>query len=205
MIAIVDYGLGNIKAFYNLYKRLDIDTYFARTEAELSKASKIILPGVGAFDHAMDKLNSSGLRDKLDQLVTVHSVPVLGICVGMQMMSNRSDEGVGDGLAWIPGNVLKFNRPESEYKKYPLPHMGWNNLSIKSDSPLVQGLDVDPKFYFLHSYYFKCTENAREIASADYCQNFSAIVSNENAFGIQCHPEKSHHNGVTLLKNFAEM
>ncbi|MFV3410574.1 imidazole glycerol phosphate synthase subunit HisH [Bdellovibrio bacteriovorus] len=204
MIAIVDYGLGNIKAFSNIYKRLDVPHFFASDAEGLSKASKIILPGVGAFDYAMEKLNASGLRSTLDSLVLEKKVPVLGICVGMQMMGNSSEEGQLPGLGWIPGTVKRLHGSGgAEFKSYPLPHMGWNNLKTEVSDPLFEGFDHDPKFYFLHSYFFDCKDSSHIIASAEYGQRFACIIRRDNIYGVQCHPEKSHHNGVALLKSFA--
>lgn len=206
MIAIIDYGLGNIKAFSNVYKRLNIPHIFANTQEQLRSASKIILPGVGAFDHAMIMLNQSGMRDALDNLVLEKKVPVLGICVGMQMMANSSEEGVLEGLGWIPGTVKRFSYPNPELAlNHPLPHMGWNNLVIEKDNPLFLDLDNDPRFYFLHSYFFECEKEVHSIAAAEYGIKYSCIVRNDNIYGVQCHPEKSHHNGVSLLKNFANL
>ncbi|WP_412971516.1 imidazole glycerol phosphate synthase subunit HisH [Glaciecola sp. MF2-115] len=204
MIAIVDYGLGNIKAFSNVYKKLNIDCVYADTPEQLQRATKIILPGVGAFDYAMETLNSSGLRETLDDMVLNQKVPVVGICVGMQMMANSSDEGSLKGLGWIPGTVKKFDFLENE-NPLPLPHMGWNNLVLDVEDPLFKGLEADPRFYYLHSYYFKCKNQENSIASAKYGLDFSCIVRRENIYGIQCHPEKSHHNGSTILKNFSEL
>lgn len=206
MISIVDYGLGNIRAFSNVYKRLNIAHCFASNPEQLLHSEKIILPGVGAFDHAMRKLNSSGLRDTLDELVLARKVPVLGICVGMQMMSDSSEEGVSEGLGWIKGTVRRFNYfNDQSSNKYPLPHMGWNNISSVKDSSLIYNLDEQKRFYFLHSYYFECYDQQNIIATANYGFDYSCVVNKENVYGIQCHPEKSHHNGVTLLKNFAEL
>jgi glutamine amidotransferase len=206
MIAIVDYGLGNIKAFANVYKKLNIDCYYARTAEDLLRASKIILPGVGAFDHAMSMLNKSGLRETLDLLVKERQIPVLGICVGMQMMAESSDEGILDGLGWIKGTVRKFNHSKlPNNSQFPLPHMGWNTVDINMVDPLFKDFKSLPEFYYLHSYYFECTDNNSNIGKSDYGIEFSCIVKNENVYGIQCHPEKSHHNGVRILKNFAEL
>jgi len=206
MITIVDYGLGNIKAFSNVYKRLNIPCRFASTNEQLQEASKLILPGVGSFDHAMDKLNSSGLRGTLDHLVLKNRVPVIGICVGMQMMANESEEGNSRGLGWIDGKVKQFKYPnDKESRMFPLPHMGWNNISPACASPLIDNLDEHKRFYFLHSYYFECARKGDVIAHANYGFDYPCIIGHENIFGIQCHPEKSHHNGVSLLKNFADL
>ena len=198
MIGIVDYGLGNIKAFANIYKRLDVPFIFARNSEDLHKATHIILPGVGSFDFAMKKLNDSGMRAKLDELVLVDKKPVLGICVGMQIMAKSSEEGNADGLGWFDARVVKFNRRDD---KFPLPHMGWNNVEIKRKSNLFNGLDSEKRFYFLHSYHFDA-ECHDTIAVTNYSEKIGCILNSGNIYGIQCHPEKSHHNGVALLKNF---
>ena len=204
MIAIVDFGLGNIKAFANIYKRLDIPCYFADTADKLKQAEKIILPGVGAFDYAMTRLNDSGMRETLNQLVMSEGIPLLGVCVGMQIMGNSSEEGELEGLGWIPGKVKKITLAgEAQAEALPLPHMGWNNILIEKNDPLFAGLETDPRFYFLHSYYFDCANEDSSIASTEYGFKFSCIVKSGNMTGVQCHPEKSHGNGVMILKNFA--
>lgn len=206
MIAIIDYGLGNIKAFTNVYKRLNIAHVVAKNKEQLETATKIILPGVGAFDHAMNMLNQSGLRDTLNNLVLVEKIPVLGICVGMQIMANCSEEGSLDGLGWISGEVKRFLYPDAALAEAcPLPHMGWNNIIIEKSDLIFVGLDQDPRFYFLHSYYFECSNSQNSLAKANYGIEYSCIVKHENIYGVQCHPEKSHHNGVALLKNFANI
>ncbi len=206
MICIVDYGLGNIQAFANLYNKLNIEFMFAKTPSDLSKASKIILPGVGAFDYAIDKLNNSGLRETLDDLVLNKELPVIGICVGMQIMADVSDEGSAHGLGWIPGQVKHFKRNSlANENNFPLPHMGWNNLTLQVEHDLTKDFDKDKLFYFLHSYYFEAQDNRHVLATADYGFDYACIVGHKNIYGIQCHPEKSHHNGVTLLKNFASL
>lgn len=202
MIAIVDYGLGNIKAFSNVYNRLNIEYVLASTPETLREASHIILPGVGAFDHAMQMLNQSGLRDTLEELVLEKEIPVLGICVGMQMMASRSDEGQMEGLGWIPAEVRKF--PNS-HDDYPLPHMGWNSISLTGEYSLTNNLTDDRLFHFLHSYYMDCKDKSHILAFTNYGSDFSCIVQNNNIYGIQCHPEKSHKNGIAILKNFSEV
>jgi glutamine amidotransferase len=206
MITIIDYGLGNIKAFGNIYNKLNIPFIYANKPEQLNQATKIILPGVGAFDHAMTLLNKSGMREKLDELVLEKNVPVIGICVGMQMMACSSDEGKLPGLGWIKGTVKKFNLNNTQTcNQYPLPHMGWNILNVQSDLPLLKNLGDTPRFYFLHSYYFECADAGSSIATADYDSTFTCSINSGNAYGIQCHPEKSHQAGIQLLKNFAEL
>ena len=201
MITLVDYGLGNIQAFANIYKSLGIPCLIARDAEQLSRASRLILPGVGAFDWAMQRLDASGLRPVLDDLVLIQQVPVLGICVGMQMMANRSEEGHRPGLGWIPGEVKLFDERLLS-SKIRLPHMGWNDLAPKAH-PLFANIP-DPRFYFLHSYYFLPVSAEQILAEADYGQRFAAAVCREQLIGVQFHPEKSHHWGTQLLKNFAE-
>ena len=204
MISIVDYGLGNISAFFNIYKRLNIEVSVVSSVEKLQSAERIILPGVGSFDWAMRKLNESGMREQLDFLVLDKQVPVLGVCVGMQMMAERSDEGDLLGLDWLDGDVKRFD--ESSFtQKIDLPHMGWNGVMPVIDHPLFSGLEEEARFYFLHSYYFSEKERSQVLAETDYSGLFSASVYRNNILGVQFHPEKSHHWGVRLLKNFAEL
>lgn len=203
MITIIDYGLGNIQAFVNVYKRLHIPVTVARSAQELLGASKLILPGVGAFDHAMGRLNASGMRETLDELVLV-KVPVVGICVGMQILADSSDEGSLPGLGWVPGRVRHF-RSVPGLERLALPHMGWNDVEPLHLNPLFKGLEEDARFYFLHSFYFECSQESHASARASYGLDFSCAVAVDNVYGVQFHPEKSHHFGVGLLKNFAEL
>jgi imidazole glycerol-phosphate synthase subunit HisH len=203
MVTLVNYGLGNIQAFVNIYKRLNIPVQVAQCVAELIGAEKIILPGVGAFDWAMSRLEATGMRACLDDLVLNQQCPVLGICVGMQMMAQRSDEGALPGLGWIDAEVKRFDGFNSQHKTH-LPHMGWNDtLPLEKDS-LFKGLDA-PRFYFLHSYYFAPGDPAQVLATTNYHDLFSSAVRIRRIFGVQFHPEKSHGWGVQLLKNFAEL
>lgn len=204
MIRIIDYGVGNIQAFLNVYKRLGIPVERAREAGDLEDATHLILPGVGAFDHAMQMLDRSGMRTALERLVMQEARPVLGICVGMQMLAEGSDEGELPGLGWIPGRVRSFSsHPASA--SLPMPHMGWNQVEPAAAHPLFQGFEPEPRFYFLHSYYFECAEAADSAAKAQYGHSFSCIVSRGHIHGVQCHPEKSHHFGAMLLKNFASV
>lgn len=202
MISIVDYGLGNIRAFSNMYKRMNIEAMPVRTAAELKGATRIILPGVGAFDHAMTLLQASGMRETLDELALEKKVPVVGICVGMQILAEGSDEGELPGLGWIKGTVRHF-RSEPKAAGLPLPHMGWNDVTPSKAEGLYAGLGTDARFYFLHSFYFDTRSEADAAARASYGVDFACGVQHENIHGVQFHPEKSHHFGARLLKNFA--
>ena len=204
MIAIVNYGLGNIQAFANIYKRLNIPAEIATTSQQLRRAEKIVLPGVGAFDQAMTRLNESGLRDTLEYFVRNERMPVLGICVGMQIMANRSDEGELNGLGWIDGEVKKFDVSKFTQKTH-LPHMGWNDALPQNSDILFRNLSSDAMFYFLHSYYFAPYSQDHVLAVTDYNGLFASSVGFGNVFGVQFHPEKSHQWGIQLLKNFAEI
>jgi glutamine amidotransferase len=204
MIAIVDYGLGNIKAFANIYKQINVPFIIARTASDFNDATKIILPGVGAFDHAMQKFNASGMRGRVEELVLVQKRPLIGICVGMQILAAGSDEGNEKGLDWIHGFVRGLDASKIKFKTR-LPHMGWNDVHRRKESPLFQGMKDRNEFYFLHSNYFDCEDDSSVMATADYGSEFAAIINHENIFGIQCHPEKSHEVGVSILRNFAEL
>lgn len=205
MIAIIDYGVGNIKAFGNIYKNLNIPFKIAKCVQDLDGITKIILPGVGAFDHAMMSLQHSGMRDRLDELVLEEKLPVIGICVGLQMLASSSEEGVLPGLDWIDGKVKKFDADKLT-ATMPLPHMGWNNINIVgTDNPLLKDLDQESRYYFLHSYYIECKNKEDVIAYSEYGEGFASIINHKNIYGIQPHPEKSHNNGITLLKNFGEL
>jgi imidazole glycerol-phosphate synthase subunit HisH len=204
VIHIIDYGLGNVQAFVNLYKKLGMETVRAKSESDLNGVSHLILPGVGAFDHAMQLFDASGMRGAVERLVRVDKVPVLGVCVGMQILANTSDEGVCDGLGWVGGSVSSFAGHKSS-ASLPMPHMGWNDVVPVAGSPLFKGFSGDTRFYFLHSYYFNCAESMHVAARSAYGFDFDCAVQNDNVFGVQFHPEKSHHWGAALLKNFAEL
>lgn len=204
MIKIVDYGLGNVQAFLNVYKRQNIPASISKTAADLLEASHIILPGVGSFDYAMKLLQESGMRETLDELVLSQGVPVLGICVGMQILGISSEEGQMRGLNWISGSIRKLKN-NTQHHNLRLPHMGWNDVELLGPSKLFAGLEKDARFYFLHSYYFDCDNQGYALAATDYGMQFTCAVNSGNIFGVQFHPEKSHQYGNLLLKNFAEV
>ena len=203
MIAIVNYGSGNIQAICNIYSRLGVPFVVASKPEEVCAADKIVLPGVGAFDQAMSELESSGLRAALDECVLGGARPILGICVGMQLLAQSSEEGLLPGLGWIAGRVRKFDRSRFTGPVH-LPHMGWNTVALIRENGLMRGIDLSRGLYFLHSYYFCCDEPADELARTDYGGEYACAVNRGNVYGVQFHPEKSHQAGIQLLKNFAE-
>jgi glutamine amidotransferase len=203
VIKIIDYGLGNVRAFQNVYKGLNIEVSVAKGADELQGASKVLLPGVGAFDHAMELLNRSGMRPALDKLVLDDRVPVLGICVGMQILARSSEEGRTPGLAWIQGEVRGFKSLRKD--NLFVPHMGWNDVHPRSDTKLFNQLGSEARFYFLHSYYFQCDRPEDIAAITNYGTEFSSAVNAGHIYGVQFHPEKSHRFGTQLLRNFAEL
>ena len=204
MIAILDYGSGNIQAIKNIFKRLNIECEFVCEPEQLKKASKIILPGVGAFDEAMQQLDKSGLRESIDYYVLEKKIPVLGVCVGMQIMAESSEEGELPGLGWFSAQVKKFDEAKLLHKP-KIPHMGWNTVHPVTEHPVFNNIDIEKGFYFLHSYYFECQDKADVLSLTTYGEEFTSSVNKANIFGFQFHPEKSHSNGVNLFKNFAEM
>lgn len=205
MNCVVDYGVGNIQAFLNMFKRIGVKAVRAHEPAMLLDAKRLILPGVGHFDHAMQKLNDSGLRSSLEQLVLEECIPILGVCVGMQMLARSSDEGILPGLNWIPGHVRAFEGNDQS-AALPMPHMGWNSLHPRpTANPLYKDLNNMPEFYFLHSYFFDACDNDDVAATAIYGFEFDAAVSRGHIHGVQFHPEKSHHWGEQLIKNFVEL
>ncbi len=202
MIAIIDYGLGNVRAFVEIYRRLNIPVMLGGKPTELEKADKIILPGVGAFDNAMQLLDRSGLTGILNELVLDRAVPFLGVCVGMQILGNSSEEGVLPGFGWIPGKVKKIH---TVHTMQYAPHMGWNQIETVKESRIFEHLDPNARFYFLHSYVFNCDCADDVAAVTHYGEAFTCAINRKNIYGVQFHPEKSHNWGIQLLKDFSEI
>ena len=203
MIGIIDYGLGNINAIKNIYHKLNISSIFISEVSQFQQVTKLILPGVGSFDWAIECLNNSGLRKELEESVLVKKIPILGICVGMQIMAIKSDEGYKKGLGWVDGEIKKFD--VNKYAGLKVPHMGWNNIKPKSNHSLYSNIDSYKGFYFLHSYYFFSLHDSIVTAEANHGSVFSASLNIDNIYAVQFHPEKSHDNGIQLFKNFSEV
>ena len=202
MIAIINYGLGNVQAIANIYRQLNVPARLVSSPDELAAADRIILPGVGSFDWAMRKLAESGMRAALDDAVIRQGRWVLGICVGMQMMATASDEGELPGLGWLDAKVRRMSAP-GDRAPLQLPHMGWNDIHVRGESALFDGLEGGSRFYFLHSYAVEPAHEEAALATATYGQEFAASVGARNLLGVQFHPEKSHEWGIRLLRNFA--
>lgn len=202
-VTIIDYGVGNLGSIQNMLKKLGVQSEIATDAGTIERATKIILPGVGAFDAGMTQLNQSGLRPSLDTAVLHRRVPVAGICLGMQLMTERSEEGALAGLGWVSAKTIRFEPPANETMK--IPHMGWSVVSKAKQSPALNLLGDESRFYFVHSYYVDCSNRADVLLTAQYgsvC--FDAAFECENILGFQFHPEKSHRFGMTLLKAFLE-
>jgi len=202
VITVVNYGMGNLGSVANMLKKVGATCEIADSETQVAAAAKILLPGVGRFDMAMARLNQLGwvepLRDKARS-----GTPILGICLGMQLFADHSEEGDVAGLGLIPGDVRRFRFDGQTPLR--VPHMGWNRVRIHKRHPLIQGLDENAKFYFVHSYCFQCREPDDCLLTTPYGEHFSSAVQRDNVMGMQFHPEKSHRYGMLLLKNFAEL
>ena len=201
-ISIVAYGGGNLGSIRNMLKRIGVATETVSRPADIARATKIILPGVGTFDRGINKIRDQGLVEVLHEKALEERVPILGICLGMQLICAGSDEGTAPGLGWIGARAARFSFDDDSRLK--VPHMGWNALNVRSPHPLVAGLGADPAFYFVHSYYVPA-DPAYTVATAHHGHDFAAVIARDNIVGAQFHPEKSHKFGLCVLQNFAEM
>lgn len=203
-IGIINYGMGNITSVKNALSKLNYVSLVIETPSDLRKVDRYILPGVGAFKMAMENLKKSTLIDELQQLIVVEKKPILGLCLGMQLFFDYSEEhGISKGLGWIKGRVVNL---KDKLQKCPVPHMGWNSIEIQRDSSIVRQLaSNDLDFYFVHSYYCICDKETESIAKTQYEVLMDVIVQKENIYGCQFHPEKSQKNGLQVLKNFCEL
>lgn len=203
MIAIIDYGSGNVHAIKNQLDDINLANSITSKIEEIDNADKLILAGVGHFDFTMKRLKEMNLIDALERNVIEKKKPIIGICVGMQIMGDSSEEGNEPGLGWISGQVKKMEIDRS--LKPNLPHMGWNSISSKHKHPLLRGIDMNLGFYFLHSFHFECSNPDNELASFEYNKCFTGAIHKDNIFGVQFHPEKSHINGQKIFINFANL
>ncbi|MBF8795122.1 imidazole glycerol phosphate synthase subunit HisH [Pseudomonas monteilii] len=201
MIVVVDYGVGNIASVLNMLKKVGAKAKASNSPADLEQADKLILPGVGAFDAGMRTLRASGLIDVLNEQVLKLRKPVMGICLGSQMLGCRSEEGTEAGLGWIDMDIVRFEKREER----KVPHMGWNYVRPCKMHPILAGLSQDSRYYFVHSYYMLPRSSDATLLVANYGQEFTAGVVRDNIFGFQFHPEKSHKFGMQLFKNFVSL
>ena len=212
MITIIDYEAGNIKSVRNMLKRIGVESKLSSNEKDVLDAKKLILPGVGHFDYGMRQLKKSGLIEVLNQKVVVEKTPLLGICLGAQMLGNKSEEGSENGLGWINMDIVKF-KIEQMPSTCKIPNMGWNKISKSKaveqrenhDLDLFQNLEEDARFYFVHSYHMLPLDTDVTLATATYGYEYTAAVKKDNIYGVQFHPEKSHFFGMRLLENFATL
>jgi imidazole glycerol-phosphate synthase subunit HisH len=204
MIAIVDYGSGNLAAIANIFKQLRLPHVITRDHRELAQADRYLLPGVGAFDTTMRCLRDSGLVEVLNEQVHGRGKKLLGICVGMQILGDSSDEGELPGLGWIPGHIRRIDAAAIAQRP-KLPHMGWNSLTLKQPTPMLADVNLAQGFYFLHSYYFDATQADTVLATTTVGRELPCAVAKGHVYGMQFHPEKSHANGVAIFRNFARV
>lgn len=202
MIAIVDYEAGNIGSIQNMLKKIGAESTITDDPEVIRKASKIILPGVGAFDYGITKLKNSGITEILHERKQ-GGTPILGVCLGAQLMCRDSEEGKLPGLSWIDANVIRFPAMVAD-KKFQVPHIGWDHVTPSKKSILFEGLPEASRFYFVHSYYIQCHRDIDRLARNEYSTVFDAAFEFGNIAGVQFHPEKSHKFGFSLLKNFVE-
>lgn len=205
MIVIIDYGLGNLGSIKNMLRKIGYNSEISSEAKILDQASKIILPGVGSFDTGMSKLNDLGLVPLLNKKVNDEKIPVLGICLGAQLMCQSSEEGELNGLGWFDAKVLAFKGRLDSGKELPVPNMGWLDVTVKKENVLIGNLPLNPRFYFVHSYFIASNQIEDILLSSNYSFDYTSALHKENIYGVQFHPEKSHKYGFQLLKNFAEI
>lgn len=203
MIGIINYGLGNLTSIKNMCKRIGVEAEITDDPATIGKADKLILPGVGHFKKGMENLNGSGMKALLDRLVKEQRRPILGICLGAQLMTGHSEEGDVDGLGWVDAVTVRFD--EAAMKGLKVPNMGWREIDITGDNPLWADLPPEPRFYFVHSYHFRFSQPSEVTATALYGYDYACAFRKDNIFGTQFHPEKSHKFGMRVLENFFKL
>lgn len=204
MIAIIDYNMGNFASVQNMIKKNGRESIVTDHPDHILKATKLILPGVGHFARGMENLTNKKLIEVLNYKVLEEKTPILGICLGMQLLTNHSEEGNTEGLKWIDASIVKFNFSNTA-KQYKIPNMGWHHVMPKKQHALFNGYREVPKFYFVHSFYCKCASSENELATAHYGFEYCCAVEKENVYGTQFHPEKSHKYGMQLIHNFIKI
>jgi len=202
MLTIIDYGVGNLGSIQNMLKKIGVDSLITSDIAEIEKADKLILPGVGKFDYGITQLQNKNIIPILNEKVLIKKTPILGICLGVQLFSKKSEEGELPGLAWIDADTIRFKLDEKSSLK--IPNMGWHDVSIKKESKLTQNLGSNSRFYFVHSFHLKCSNTHDELMTTTYGYDYPSAIEKDNILGVQFHPEKSHKFGMQLLKNFIE-
>ncbi len=203
MIAIIDYGMGNLGSVKRKLDRIGVDSVVTFHPEEIRNSEKLILPGVGHFGNAINELKERGLWDILNHEVLIEKKPILGICLGMQLMAKNSEEGNEAGFGWFDAEVVRFRVQDT--LRYKVPHMGWNQVKVMKQSPLFADLSPDQSFYFVHSYHLKCNDQSDILNKTEYEYSFVSAIQKDNIYGVQYHPEKSHEAGEKLLRNFVEV
>jgi glutamine amidotransferase len=203
MVTIIDYGLGNLGSIKNMLKKVGSDSEITNDLDIISNATKLILPGVGSFDNGMSNLEELGMISVLNRKVLIEKTPIMGICLGMQLFTNKSQEGVEPGLGWVDAETIKFNTDNAS-KKFTIPHMGWEYMEKCKDSKLLHEMYNESKYYFVHSYYVTCKDSKDILLKTNYIDDFVSAFEKDNIIGVQFHPEKSHKFGMKLFKNFVE-
>lgn len=203
MIAVIDYGMGNLGSILNTFRRIGVAAKISSNPEEIQNAQKLILPGVGSFKKGIENLKASGLIQVLEEEVVVKKKPILGICLGMQLFSRTSEEGGVNGLGWIDAETVRF-RLGPNGNRLKIPHMGWNAVQPSHD-PVLAGISLDDRFYFVHSYHLTGVEETSVIGTTTYGYAFPSVVRQDNIIGIQCHPERSHSSGIRIMKNFVSL
>lgn len=203
MITIVDYGMGNLGSIVHTLRRMDISAKISSQPADIQSAEKIILPGIGSYDKGMENLNRLKLIPVLEEQVLENKIPILGICLGMQLFSNRSEEGNEKGLGWIDSETIRFRFPPAD-RMLKIPHMGWNRIDTQNES-ILRDITKEDRFYFVHSYHIANIDEKYSIGTTKYGYEFVSVMQKENIIGIQCHPERSHKSGIKILQNFVRL
>lgn len=202
MISIIDYGMGNIGSLINMFGLLGEEVSVVNNKNDVLKATKLVLPGVGSYKAAMQRINEiKGLREALDTKALNHQIPILGVCLGMQLLTESSQEGPAEGLGWIPGETKKFEK----IGEIKIPHMGWNEVKVVQQNAFIESINDESKFYFVHSYYVDVHDKQNSLLTTDHGLRFDSAIIRENILGVQFHPEKSHKHGMKLLGSFAKL